>query len=71
MTLEWLSSVCAKLESGSFKNNVILEINVLPKLTLHALLQLKYVKRAHINSKFQLDVGNFTLYFIRKLEISN
>ena len=26
---------------------------------------------AHINSKFQLDVGSFTLNFIRKLEIPN
>ena len=34
-------------------------------------LQSKYVKRAHVNSKFQLDVGSFTLNFIRKLEIPN
>ena len=34
-------------------------------------LQSKYVKRAHINSNFQLDFGNCTSNFIRKLEISN
>ena len=34
-------------------------------------LRSKYVKRAHVNSKFQLDVGSFTLNFISKLEIPN
>ena len=39
MTLEGLSSICAKLEPASFKNNeiLILEINVLQKLTPHSL----------------------------------
>ena len=38
MTLEELSSVCAKLETAaSSKNNEILEINVLQKFTSHAL----------------------------------
>ena len=37
MTLEGLSSVCAKLETASSKNNEILEINVLQKFTSHAL----------------------------------
>ena len=39
MTLEGLSSVCAKLEPASYKNNEILEINVdvLQKFTSHAL----------------------------------
>ena len=37
MTLEELSSVCAKLEPASSKNNEILEINVLQKFTSHAL----------------------------------
>ena len=32
-------------------------------------LRSKYVKRAHVNSKFQLDVGSFTLNFISTLEI--
>ena len=36
MTLEGLSSVCAKLELASSKNNEILEINVLQKFTSHA-----------------------------------
>ena len=40
MALEVLSSICAKLEGASLKNNEILEINVLQKLTLHALWQL-------------------------------
>ena len=35
------------------------------------LLQSKYVRCAHVNSKLQLDVGIFTLNFIRKLEIPN
>ena len=35
------------------------------------LLQSKYVKRAHVNSKFQLDAGSFILNFIRELEILN
>ena len=37
-TLEELSSVCAKLKPAGSKNNEILEINVLQKFTLHALL---------------------------------
>ena len=37
MTLEGLSSVCAKLEPASSKTNEILEINVLQKYTSHAL----------------------------------
>ena len=37
MILEGLSSVCAKLEPGSFENNEILEINVLHEFTSHAL----------------------------------
>ena len=37
LTLEGLSSVCAKLDPASSKNNKILEINVLQKFTLHAL----------------------------------
>ena len=37
MTLEGLSSVCAKLEPASSKNNEILEINVLQKFTSHSL----------------------------------
>ena len=37
MTLEGLSSVCAKLEPASSKSSEILEINVLQKLTMHAL----------------------------------
>ena len=32
MTLEGLSSVCVKLEPASYKNNEILEINVLKNL---------------------------------------
>ena len=39
ITLKGLSSVCAKLEAASSKNNEILEINVLQKFTSHALLQ--------------------------------
>ena len=35
MTLEGLSSVRAKLEPASSKNNEILAINVLQKFTLH------------------------------------
>ena len=38
MILEGLSSVCAKLEPASSKNNEKLEINVLQKFTSHALL---------------------------------
>ena len=38
MTLEGLSSVCAKLKPASSKNNEIPEINVLQKFTSHALL---------------------------------
>ena len=38
MALEGLSSVCAKLEPASSKNNEILEINVLQKFASHALL---------------------------------
>ena len=37
MALEWLISVCAKLEPVSSKNKEIVEINVLQKFTLHAL----------------------------------
>ena len=37
MTLEGLSSVCAKLEPASSENNEILKINVLQKFTSHAL----------------------------------
>ena len=37
MTLEGLSSVFAKLELAGFKNNEILEIDVLQKFTSHAL----------------------------------
>ena len=37
MTLEELSSVYAKLELASSKNNEIIEINVLEKLTSHVL----------------------------------
>ena len=37
MTLEWLSSVCARSEPASSKNNEILEMNVLQKFTSHAL----------------------------------
>ena len=36
MILEGLSSVCAKLEPASSKNNEILEINVLQKFTPHS-----------------------------------
>ena len=36
MTLEGLSSVCAKLEPAGLKNNEILEINFLQKFTSHA-----------------------------------
>ena len=36
MTLEGLSSVCAKLEPASSRNNEILEINVLQKFTPHS-----------------------------------
>ena len=35
MTLEGLSSACAKLELAISKNNEILEINVLQKFTSH------------------------------------
>ena len=35
MTLEGLTSVCAKLELASSKNNEILAINVLQKFTSH------------------------------------
>ena len=35
--LEGLSSVCAKLEPASSKNNEILEINVLQKFTVYVL----------------------------------
>ena len=37
MTLEGMSSVCAKLTPASSKNNEILEMNALQKLTSHAL----------------------------------
>ena len=37
MTLEALSSVCAKLEPASSKNNEILEINDLQIFTSHTL----------------------------------
>ena len=37
MTLEGLTSVCAKLEPASSKNNELLEINVLQKFTSHVL----------------------------------
>ena len=37
MTLDGLSSDCAKLEPASSKNNEILEINVVQKFTSHAL----------------------------------
>ena len=37
MTLEVMSSVCAKLEPASSINNEILEIHVLQKFTPHAL----------------------------------
>ena len=36
MTLEGLSSVCAKLEPASSKDNEILKINVLQKITSQA-----------------------------------
>ena len=37
MTVEGLSSVCAKLEPASFKINEMLKINVLQKFTSHDL----------------------------------
>ena len=37
ITFEGMISVCAKLEPASFKNNEILQINVLQKFTSHAL----------------------------------
>ena len=37
MTLEGLSSVCAKLELANSKNNEILAIKVMQKFTSHAL----------------------------------
>ena len=37
MASEGFSSVCAKLEAASSKNNEILEINALQKVTSHAL----------------------------------
>ena len=37
-------------------------------LNVLMLLQPKYIKRAHINSKFPLDIGSYTLHSIRKLE---
>ena len=37
--LEELSSVCGRLEPASSKSNKILKINVLQKLTVHALCQ--------------------------------
>ena len=43
MTLEGLSSVCAKLEPASSKNNELLEINVLLKYTPHALYLFKFL----------------------------
>ena len=46
MTLEGLNSVCAKLQPASSKNNEILEINVLQKLTSHALYHPKS-RRVH------------------------
>ena len=36
MTLEGLSSVCAKLEPAGLKNNELLEINVLQKFASYA-----------------------------------
>ena len=50
MILEGLSSVCAKLESASCKNNEILEINVLQKLTLHALSCFKSLENGHFST---------------------
>ena len=43
--------------------------NVSPCDQINMPLQSKYVKRVHVNSKFQLDVGSVTLNFNRKLEI--
>ena len=45
--------------------------NDLYEFTVLIFLHSKYIKRAHVNSKFQLDVGSFTLNFIRKLKIPN
>ena len=47
-----LSSACAKLESASFKNNKILQVNVLQKFTSHALCA-SYI----IKENFDIPMG--------------
>ena len=57
ITLEGLSSVCAKLEPDSSKNSEILEINVLQKFTTHALChRLQFMKISKMIRGLSLQV---------------
>ena len=67
MTLEGLSSVCAKLEPASSKNNEILEINVLQNFTSHA-----FVVQILIAVQGAFFPGRFRTYgYHIKMDISN
>ena len=62
MNLEGLSSVCAKLEPASSKDNEILEISVLQKFTSHALLLLSLVKAFFIRTDWNSSWRNSAPY---------
>ena len=70
MTLEGLSSACAKLQPASLKNKEILEMNVLQKFTSHALYfspyqhvlnqeQIKFLFQPKITAKSRTETVEF------------
>ena len=64
-TLTGLSSVCAKLEPASSKNDEILEINVLQKFTPHALYQLEnifYSQKNVLVLSLKISAGKYLLF---------
>ena len=68
MTLEGLSSVCAKLEPASSKHNEILEINVLQKGPVKLIKRVKiahsFLQSKNFSKPFSTngDIGHFNLY---------
>ena len=68
MHFEGLSSVCAKLEPSSSKDNEILEINVLQKFTSYALL-IKYCKKINFSSHDAIYIMILLYYYAETKEI--
>ena len=73
MTSGGLSSVCAKLEPASFKNNEILDTNVLQKFTTHTLChRLQFMKISKvIRGFFLLNVHEmkFSMVILSPLKV--